>query len=79
VSPFAPNGNGVLNDVVGSNGTSIGHVGGGTIVSVMNGEEPEEGDLEERDEDPNKQLEMENRRRSSAVNGKESLQDIEMS
>jgi hypothetical protein len=71
-----------LNDVIGSNGASVGHVGGGTIVSVMNEEEPEEGrETEERDEDPNKQLEMENRRRSSAItlNGRESLQDVEMS
>ena len=47
---------------------------------MMNGNETDEGrDTEEREEDPNKQLEMENRRRSSGVNGREGIQDVEMS
>jgi DNA polymerase epsilon subunit 4 len=80
VSPFAPNGNGVLNGVIGSNGASVGSGSGGGIISVMNGNELNgERETEEREEDPNKQLEMENRRRSSGINGRESLQDIEMS
>jgi DNA polymerase epsilon subunit 4 len=81
VSPFAPNGNEVLNGVVGSNGASAGsgNGNGGAIDSVMNGNEQDERVTEDREEDPNKQLEMENRRRGSGVNGGESLQDIEMS
>ncbi|EPE32512.1 Histone-fold containing protein [Glarea lozoyensis ATCC 20868] len=79
VSPFGPNGNEVLNGVVGSNGASSGSGNGGAIDAVMNGNEQDDRAAEDREEDPNKQLELENLRRGSSVNGDESLQDIEMS
>lgn len=49
------------------------------IFSVMNDNESNGKREEEREEDPNAQLELESRRRSSGVNGREGLPDVEMS